>query len=191
MKNKIIYDITIMIIGILVNIIMGHLVIILKIPFLFMDSVGTILTAVTLGPIYSAAVGIATNFILSMTIDYVNLHFAIVNVVIGLTAGVIVRKHDFSKIKVSIISGIIIGLISAIVSLPIVIIAAKGVTNKPIDNFIQLIQSSGKSFIISVTITTISSAIIDKLLSSIMVTFAIKHIPFLKIENNHHYNKKY
>ena len=29
------------------------------------------------------------------------------------------------------------------------------------------------------------------LLSSIMVTFAIKHIPFLKIENNHHYNKKY
>ncbi|WP_297244952.1 ECF transporter S component [uncultured Brachyspira sp.] len=191
MKNKIIYDITIMIIGILVNIIMGHLVIILKIPFLFMDSVGTILTAVTLGPIYSAVVGIATNFILSMTIDYVNLHFAIVNVVIGLTAGVIVRKHDFSKIKVSIISGIIIGLISAIVSLPIVIIAAKGVTNKPIDNFIQLIQNSGKSFIISVTITTISSAIIDKLLSSIMVTFAIKHIPFLKIENNHHYNKKY
>ncbi|MEI0446556.1 ECF transporter S component [Brachyspira intermedia] len=191
MKNKIIYDITIMIIGILVNIIVGHLVIILKIPFLFMDSVGTILTAVTLGPIYSAVVGIATNFILSMTIDYVNLHFAIVNVVIGLTAGVIVRKHDFSKIKVSIISGIIIGLISAIVSLPIVIIAAKGVTNKPIDNFIQLIQNSGKSFIISVTITTISSAIIDKLLSSIMVTFAIKHIPFLKIENNHHYNKKY
>lgn len=191
MKNKIIYDITIMIIGILVNIIMGHLVIILKIPFLFMDSVGTILTAVTLGPIYSAVVGIATNFILSMTIDYVNLHFAIVNVVIGLTAGVIVRKHDFSKIKVSIISGIIIGLISAIVSLPIVIIAAKGVTNKPIDNFIQLIQNSGKSFIIFVTITTISSAIIDKLLSSIMVTFAIKHIPFLKIENNHHYNKKY
>lgn len=191
MKNKIIYDITIMIIGILVNIIMGHLVIILKIPFLFMDSVGTILTAVALGPIYSAVVGIATNFILSMTIDYVNLHFAIVNVVIGLTSGVIVRKHDFSKIKVSIISGIIIGLISAIVSLPIVIIAAKGVTNKPIDNFIQLIQNSGKSFIISVTITTISSAIIDKLLSSIMVTFAIKHIPFLKIENNHHYNKKY
>ena len=191
MKNKIKYDIIVMIIGILVNIIMGHLVIILKIPFLFMDSVGTILTAVTLGPIYSAVVGIATNFILSMTIDYVNLHFAIVNVVIGLTAGVIARKHDFSKIKVSIISGIIIGLISTIVSLPIVIIAAKGVTNKPIDNFIQLIQNSGKSFIISVTITTISSAIIDKLLSSIMVTFAIKHIPFLKIENNHHYNKKY
>lgn len=100
-----------MIIGILVNIIMGHLVIILKIPFLFMDSVGTILTAVTLGPIYSAVVGIATNFILSMTIDYVNLHFAIVNVVIGLTAGVIVRKHDFSKIKVSIISGIIFQLL--------------------------------------------------------------------------------
>ena len=191
MKNKVKYDIIVMIIGILVNIIMGHLVIILKIQFLFMDSAGTILTAVTLGPIYSAVVGIATNFILSMTIDYVNLHFAIVNVVIGLTAGVIVRKHDFSKIKVSIISGIIIGLISAIVSLPIVIIAAKGVTNKPIDNFIQVIQNSGKSFIISVTITTITSSIIDKLLSSILVTMALKNVTFLKRENNHHYNTKY
>ena len=91
------------------------------------------------------------------------------------------------KIKVSIISGIIIGLISAIVSLPIVIIAAKGVTNKPIDNFIQLIQNSGKSFIIFVTITTISSAMIDKLLSSILLTIAIKYIHFLKNENNYHY----
>lgn len=187
MKNKVKYDIIVMIIGILVNIIMGHLVIILKIQFLFMDSAGTILTAVTLGPIYSAVVGIATNFIISMTIDYVNLHFAIVNVVIGLTAGVIARKYDFSKINVSIISGIIIGLISTIVSLPIVIIAAKGVTNKPIDNFIQVIQNSGKSFIISVTITTITSSIIDKLLSSILVTMALKNVTFLKRENNHHY----
>ena len=48
MKNKVKYDIIVMIIGILLNIIMGHLVIILKIPFLFMDSAGTILTAVHL-----------------------------------------------------------------------------------------------------------------------------------------------
>ncbi|CRF32061.1 hypothetical protein BRSU_0548 [Brachyspira suanatina] len=190
MRKKITYDITIMVIGIAANIIMGHLIIILKIPFLFMDSAGTILTAVMLGPIYSAVVGIATNFIISMTIDYVNLHFAIVNVVIGLTAGVIARKYDFSKIKVAIISGIIIGIVSAIVSLPIVIIAAKGVTNKPIDNFIQVIHNSGKSFIISVTITTISSSMIDKILSSILVTTSIKSIPFLSKENNHHYHYK-
>lgn len=187
MKRKITYDIAIIIIGIIANIIMGHLVIILKIPFLFMDSVGTILAAVLIGPIYSAVVGIATNFILSMTVEYVNLHFAIVNVAIGLTAGVIARKYDFSKIKVSIISGIIIGFISSIVALPIVIIAAKGVTNKPIDNFIQVIHNSGKSLIISITMSTVLSSMIDKILSSIIVTMAIKSIPFLSKENNHHY----
>ncbi|MCZ9957014.1 ECF transporter S component [Brachyspira hyodysenteriae] len=187
MKRKITYDIAIIIISILANIVMGHLVIILKIPFLFMDSAGTILTAVLLGPIYSAVVGIATNFIISMTIDYVNLHFAVVNVFIGLTAGVIARKHDFSKMKVSIISGIIIGIISAIVAAPIAIIAAKGVTNKPIDNFVQLIYNSGKSLIISITMSTVLSSMIDKILSSIIVTMAIKSIPFLSKENNHHY----
>ena len=67
-----------------------------------------------------------------------------------------------------------------------IIIAAKRITNKPIDNFIQFIQNSGKSFIISITITTISSAMIDKLLSSILLTIAIKYIHFLKNENNYH-----
>ena len=84
-----------MIIGILLNIIIGHLVIILKIYIIFIYGFCRYnINSVMLGPIQSF-VGIATNFIISMTVEYVNLHFAIVNVVIGLTAGVIAKKHDF------------------------------------------------------------------------------------------------
>lgn len=68
MKRKFIYDICIMFISLLINVITSHLVIILKIPFLFMDSIGTILSAIALGPIYGSVVGIATNFIISMTV---------------------------------------------------------------------------------------------------------------------------
>lgn len=179
MEKKIIDDISMIIFGIFINTILGHLIILFKIPFLFMDSVGTILIAVTLGPIYGSIVGIATNFLLSMTIEYLNLHFAIVNVVIGITAGVIAKKYDFSDIKVSIISGIIIGILSSIIAIPISIILAKGITNKPIDNFVQLLNNSGKSLLISITISTVSSALLDKILSSVIVSIAVKTIPFL------------
>lgn len=174
-----------MLLGIFINIILGHLIILFKIPFLFMDSVGTILIAVVLGPIYGSIVGIATNFLLSMTIEYVNLHFAIVNVVIGITAGVIAKKYDFSNIKVSIISGIVIGIISSMVAIPISIILAKGLTNKPIDNFVQVLNNSGKSLLISITISTVSSSMLDKILSSLLVSISIKSIPFLNKKNNH------
>lgn len=183
MEKKIIDDISMMLLGIFINIILGHLIILFKIPFLFMDSVGTILIAVVLGPIYGSIVGIATNFLLSMTIEYVNLHFAIVNVVIGITAGVIARKYDFSNIKVSFFSGIVIGVISSMVA--IAIILAKGVTNKPIDNFVQVLNNSGKSLLISITISTVSSSMLDKILSSLIVSIAIKSIPFLNKKNHH------
>lgn len=185
MEKKIIDNISMMLLGIFINTILGHLIILFKIPFLFMDSVGTILIAVVLGPIYGSIVGIATNFLLSMTIEYVNLHFAIVNVVIGITAGVIAKKYDFSNIKVSIISGIVIGIISSMVAIPISIILAKGVTNKPIDNFVQVLNNSGKSLLISITISTISSSMLDKILSSLLVSISIKSIPFLNKKNNH------
>ena len=188
MKKKFLYDMLIMFIGIAVNIILGHIIIFFKIPFLFMDSAGTMLTAVVIGPIYGAVIGIFTNIILSIIVDYSNLHYTVVNVLIGILAGIIARKYDFASIKVAIISGLIIGLSSSIISIPISIMLTKGITNKPIDSFIQILKGSGKTLIISITISTLLSSILDKVVSSLMVSMAIKKIPILfrtnKTNNN-------
>lgn len=144
MKKKFLYDMLIMFIGISANLILGHIIIFLKIPFLFMDSVWTILTAVVIGPVYGAVIGIFTNIVLSITIDYSNLHYAVVNVLIGIVAGIMAKKYDFASIKVAIIAGLIIGLSSSIISIPISIILTKGFTNKPIDSFIQILKDSVK-----------------------------------------------
>ena len=68
----------------------------LKIPFLFMDSIGTVLSAVILGPVYGAIVGILTNVILSFSLSYSHLYFAIINAVIGLVVGFIAYKFGFN-----------------------------------------------------------------------------------------------
>ena len=173
------YDIIVFFIGIMVNIVFTYIVLIFKIPFLFMDSIGTILTAVVIGPIAGALVGIFTNIIFSFTIDYLNIHFAIVNAMIGLSAGFISKKYDFN-IKTAFVSGILIGIISGLISIPISILLANGVTSGTIDVFMQSLLSSGKSLIISAVILTLPSAVLDKLLSCILVSIAVKRICFFK-----------
>ena len=72
------------------------------------------------------------------------MHYAVVNVLIGIVAGIMAKKYDFASIKVAIIAGLIIGLSSSIISIPISIILTKGFTNKPIDSFIQILKDSVK-----------------------------------------------
>ena len=181
MESRLKYNILIIFIGIIANFALTFLVLLLKIPFLFMDSIGTILTAVILGPIYGALVGIITNIITSITIDYINLHFAIVNAIIGLMSGLIAKKYDFTKISVSFISGIIIAAVSGIISSPISIVLANGVSTGTVDTYIKALINSGKSLVVSTTIGTLSAAFIDKIVSCLLVTIAIKRFIFLEL----------
>ena len=146
-----------------------------------MDSIGTILTAVILGPLYGALVGIITNLITSLIIDYINLHFAIVNVLIGIIAGLIAKKYDFTKLKVSIISGLIIAVIAGSISAPLSIILAKGFTTGTIDQYIKALIDSGKSLTTSTSIGTFLTNISDKIVSCILVSLSVKNVYFFKI----------
>lgn len=177
------YNILIFIIGIIINIAFTYIVLILKIPFLFMDSIGTILIAIIVGPTLSAIAGLITNIITSITIDYINLHFAIVNVLIGLIIGIIAKKYDFKILKIAIISGLIVGIISGLISTAISIALTNGLTTRNIDKYIQALINSGKSLIISTAIGTLPAAIIDKVVSCIMVSIAIKKILLFKIND--------
>ncbi|MDU7298817.1 MAG: ECF transporter S component, partial [Finegoldia magna] len=56
-------------VGIAINIILGIFVGGLKIPLLFMDTVGTVFTAVVLGPFWGACTGALTNVILGVLKD--------------------------------------------------------------------------------------------------------------------------
>ena len=65
MNNNLKYNIVVVFIGLVSNFAFTYIVLLFDIPFLFMDSIGTILSAVVLGPVYGAIVGILSNLILS------------------------------------------------------------------------------------------------------------------------------
>ncbi|MDM8129817.1 ECF transporter S component, partial [Paraclostridium benzoelyticum] len=68
---------------ILVNIVFGMFVGMLNIPLLFLDTVGTVLGAVVLGPLWGALIGGGTNLVLGVISDPTNIPFALVNIALG------------------------------------------------------------------------------------------------------------
>ena len=175
MNNDLKYNILIVFIGIVINFALTFIVLLFKIPFLFLDSVGTILSAVILGPIHGAIVGILTNLIISIFISYSHLNFAIVNALIGIIIGIISKKFNFGIIT-AIISGIIIGILSPLIGTPISIILSDGFTGTTIDSFIKSLNENGFGFFQASFLMRLVTNIIDKVLSCFIVYVAIRKI---------------
>ncbi|EKV57446.1 ECF transporter S component [Brachyspira hampsonii] len=175
MNNDLKYNILIAFIAIVINFALTFIVLLFKIPFLFLDSVGTILSAVLLGPIYGAIVGILTNIIISLFINYSHLNFAVINALIGIIIGLIARKINFNIIP-AIISGIIIGIISSLIGTPISVVLSDGFTGAKIDSFIKILNENGVDIFHASFIIRLLTNIFDKILSCIIVYIAIKKI---------------
>lgn len=80
---------------IVVNIVFGTFVSMLNIPFLFLDTVGTILGSVILGPFWGMLIGGGTNLVLGVTTSPTNIPFALVNMAVGLIVGYVAKKKKF------------------------------------------------------------------------------------------------
>ena len=99
----------------------------LRLP-LWLDSIGTVLASIIAGPIIGALSGIINNVIFGLTADPISTVYAITSGAIGLTTGILAYKGWISNIKTAVISGLIIGLVAAVVSTPLNIIFWGGQT---------------------------------------------------------------
>lgn len=162
--------------GIVINIVFGTLVDSLQIPLLFLDTIGTILVAVVLGPFAGAMTGGLTNIIQGMIINPKNIPFAIVNIVIGLIVGFIAKKYKF-KISTAIITGLILAVVAPLIGTPISILVYGGVTGDGNDIVFAWLLASGQKIFTAAFIPRITGNIIDKIVSCMLVAFIIKSMP--------------
>ena len=80
------FFITFSAICIAINLILGTVVQLFKIPLIFLDTVGTFFGAVLLGPWYGALIGLLTNVIQGVITNPKDIPFALVNIAIGIIA---------------------------------------------------------------------------------------------------------
>lgn len=90
----------------------------LKLP-LWLDSIGTVLAAILAGPWIGAISGLINNIIYGITMDPVSGIYGITSIAIGLVAGYLAYKGWIENWWKTIGLGIIIALVSTIVSTPI------------------------------------------------------------------------
>jgi len=90
----------------------------LKLP-LWLDSIGTVLAAILAGPWIGAISGLINNIIYGITMDAVSGIYGITSVAIGLTAGWLAYKGWLENWWKAVGFGIVVALVSTVVSTPI------------------------------------------------------------------------
>ena len=82
---------------VVVNLVLGTVMGMIQIPLLFLDTIGTILGAVVLGPLWGALIGGCSNLVLGVISDPTNIPFAIVNIATGLIVGFMAKKETLVR----------------------------------------------------------------------------------------------
>lgn len=99
----------------------------LRLP-LWLDSIGTVLASIIAGPIIGALSGIINNVIFGLTADPISTVYAITSGAIGLVAGIMAYKGWVSSMRTAVITGLVVGVVAAVVSTPLNVIFWGGQT---------------------------------------------------------------
>lgn len=89
----------------------------LKLP-LWLGSIGTAISSILAGPIIGAISGAVNNIIYGLN-DPMSIPYAITSVFIGVSIGILARKNKLSSLPRVIFAGLLVALISAVVSTPL------------------------------------------------------------------------
>lgn len=146
-----------------------------KLP-IFLDSIGTLISAVLLGPVIGMLTGLLTNLLWGLLTDPIAAAFAPVAMVIGPVAGWLARAGWFRTLPKVVVSGVIITLAVTVVAVPLRTALFGGVTGSGADLFVARMHSMGKP-VESVAITVIGANTVDKILTAVIVWLLLRQLP--------------
>ena len=159
------------VISIAINMIGGQLASMVKLP-IFLDSVGTLISAVLLGPVIGMLTGLLTNLLWGLLTDPIAAAFAPVAMVIGLVTGWLARAGWFRTLPKVVVSGVIITLAVTVVAVPLRTALFGGVTGSGADLFV-----AWQNLVESVAITVIGANLVDKILTAVIVWLLLRQLP--------------
>ncbi|RCW81745.1 ECF transporter S component [Paracoccus lutimaris] len=165
-----------MAIGIALNMALGQLVSLLKLP-VFLDSLGTMLVAVLCGPWIGGLTGLVTNLLWGLIQGPTVAFFAPVAAVIGIVAGLLARAGLFRTPIGAAASGAIIAVTLAFIAVPIRIYLFGGVTGSGADFLIAYLTKVGQDLVGSVIVTVITANLADKIVTALLVWGIIRGLP--------------
>lgn len=162
--------------GIAINIVLGTTVSMLKIPLIFLDTIGTIFTAALFGPLAGALTGGLTNVLQGFMTSPQDIPFALVNIAVGLIVGFVSMKLKFD-LKAAVITGLVLSVVAPLIGTPIAVWIYGGLTGGGTDFIVAWLLQSGNSIFTATFIPTIVGNFVDKIASCILVALLITRLP--------------
>lgn len=161
--------------AIAVNIVLGIVTSLLKLPF-YLDTLGTILTAVMIGPLPGAIVGALTNTITGFIYSMRDIPFALVSIAVALIAGFIAKQFKFNLIT-AIVTGLILSIVAPLIGTPIGIALYGGLTGTVSDVIVMALKKAGASLFTASFVTKIGNNLIDKVGTCLVTYLLIISLP--------------
>ncbi len=158
------------------NVGMGFLVQLLKLP-IYLDSVGTILAAVLIGPLAGASSGVLAMIILSITAVPTAIAYCGTAVAIAVCSSFFTRFKFLANMGASIFWGLILGIIAGLISAPVTAYVFRGASLVGADIFTVFFKAEGRPLLESVILGGIPTDCADKVLTSLLCYFLLKAMP--------------
>ena len=158
------------------NIGIGAIAGMIKLPF-YLDSIGTFIGAALGGWFYGATVGVLSVLISAVIIYPTAPAYAGTAIVIALSVSFLVRYKFLKSLFITIIGGLLVGVLSAIVSAPVTTYLYGGVSLAGADALTAFFKATGHTLLESVVLGGLATDPIDKLATSLITMALLKTLP--------------
>lgn len=176
MKKMNVKNITLVGLGMAINVVGAFIAYTLKLP-VYLDSIGTILVAALLGPKYGAIAGVCGSLISGMTFDIYSIYFAPVQISTGYISGIMFNKGMLKGPKTPL-GTFIFALPTAIISAMISSIVFGGVTSAGSSYIVQVLEVfSVGSLFWNILFTQILTDYSDKFIAVVLVNLGVNAMP--------------
>ncbi len=167
-------------IAIAINLVGANLALFLRLP-IYLDTIGTLLIAVILGPWYAASTAFLSALINSITTDIFSLYYSPVAIVVAIITGILIKRN--CKPSSLLWKSLIISLPGTIIASVITVILFKGITSSGSSIIAQFLHGIGLDMTSSLILVQVGTDYMDRLISLILVfstiTLLKKHSPNL------------
>lgn len=146
-----------------INIIGAYIALVLRLP-IYLDSIGTILSSVLLGPVYGLLTACLSSVFSGITSDTYAFYFMPVGMIVGLLAGFLFRKGWFQKWKFPL-GVFFLAVPGTVIGSCVAAFVFGGVTSSGSSILVQILYNIGFNRIASVFAVQILTDYLDRAIS--------------------------
>ena len=154
--------------AICINFVGGQIALLLKLP-IYLDSIGTVLVAATLGPFYGMLPNLLSGLLMGMTVDVYSLYYAPVGILLGFVTGLVYRKWQPKKWSI-LPAALIITLPSTIISSCITAFLFGGITSSGSTILVQILARTPLGLVGSCFVVQFITDYIDRVICIAVAT---------------------